>query len=231
MDELIAANPEISPDAMPVGQVINIPSNPVNPSGEPTPTPAPFTIQQIECYPTADQGMWCFVLAHNDFSEFMENVSAQVTLVDTDNMVLASQTALLPLNVLPPDTSLPMTVFFPPEIPLNAAPRVQVLTAIRLLADDQRYLPATVNNTLAQVDANGLQARVSGHVLLPGGSNPASQVWVTGTAYDQSGRIVGLRRWESTAGLSPGGSLPFEFTVSSLAGPIERVDFAVEARP
>ena len=56
MDDLQAANPEISPNTMSVGQVIKIPSNPENPSGEPTPTPAPFTIQQIECYPTADQG-------------------------------------------------------------------------------------------------------------------------------------------------------------------------------
>ena len=52
MDDLQAANPEISPNAMSVGQVLKIPSNPENPSGEPTPTPVPFTIQQIECYPT-----------------------------------------------------------------------------------------------------------------------------------------------------------------------------------
>ena len=101
MDDLQAANPEISPNAMSIGQVIKIPSNPDNPSGEPTPTPAPFTVQQIECYPTADKGMWCFVLVHNDFSDFLENVSAQVTLVDADNIALASQTALLPLNILP----------------------------------------------------------------------------------------------------------------------------------
>src|SRR5215211_7252340 len=108
IDDLLAANPEISPNAMSVGQIINIPSHPENPSDEPTPTPAPFTIQQIDCYPTADYGMWCFVLAHNDFPDFVENVSAQVTLVGTEGTVLASQTALLPLNILPPNTSLPL---------------------------------------------------------------------------------------------------------------------------
>src|SRR5215216_4241124 len=105
IDDLLAANPEISPNAMSVGQIINIPSHPENPSDEPTPTPAPFTIQQIECYPTADHGMWCFVLAHNEFPDFMENISAQVTLVDANNTVLASQPALLPLNILPPESS------------------------------------------------------------------------------------------------------------------------------
>jgi LysM repeat protein len=233
IDDLLAANPEISPNAMSVGQVINVPSNPENPSGEPTPTPAPFTIQQIECYPIADQGMWCFVLVHNEFSDFMENISAQVTLVDANNAPLASQPALLSLNILPPNTSLPLTVFFPPPlgIPSDAKPQVQVLTAIRLLPDDERYLPATINNTLVQVNADGRSAHVNGQVRLPEDAKAAKQVWVTGTAYDQAGRVVGVRRWESTPGLSPGGSLPFQFMVSSLGGQIERVEFAVEARP
>ena len=231
MDNLLAANPEISPNAMSVGQVINIPSNPENPSGEPTPTPAVFTIQQIECYPTADQGMWCFVLVRNEFPDFMENVSAQVTMVDSNNVTLESQTALLPLNILPPNTSLPLTVFFPPDIPPEAKPQVQVLTAIRLLPGDERYLPATINNTLVQVNADGQSARVNGQVLLADDATAASQIWVAGTAYDEAARVVGVRRWESNAGLAPGGSLPFEFMISSLGGRIERVEFAVEARP
>jgi LysM repeat protein len=231
MDDLQAANPEISPNAMSVGQVLRIPSDPENPSGEPTPTPAPFTIQQIECYPTADKGMWCFVLVHNDFSEFMENVSAQVTLVDANNVTLASQTVLPPLNILPPHTSLPLTAFFPPEVPFDAKPQVQILTAIHLLPNDERYLPATVSNTLVQVNAEGHSAQVNGRVLLPENVRAARQVWVTGTAYDEAGRVVGVRRWEWDAGLAAGGSLPFEFMVSSLGGRIERVEFAVEARP
>jgi LysM repeat protein len=231
MDSLQAANPEISPNTMSVGQVIKIPSDPANPSGEPTPTPAAFTVQQIQCYPTIDKGMWCFVLVHNDYSDFMENVSAQVTLVDVNNATLGSQTALLPLNILPPNTSLPLAVFFPPEIASDAKPQVQILTAIRLLPNDERYLPATINNTLVQVNAGGHSARVSGVVLLQSSAKAAAQIWVTGTAYDDAGHVVGVRRWESTAGLPVGGSLPFQFMVSSIGGQIARVDFAVEARP
>jgi len=231
MDDLQAANPEISPNAMSVGQVLKIPSNPANPSGEPTPTPVPFTIQQIQCYPTADQGMWCFVLVHNEYPDFMENVSAQVTLVDANRAAIASQTALLPLNILPPNTSLPLAVFFPPEVPLSVKPQVQILTAIRLLPDDGRYLPVTIHNTLVQVDGDGRTALAKGTVLLPGGDKTAGQVWVAGTAYDEMGNVVGVRRWESNTGLSPGGNLPFELMVSSLGGKIARVEFAVEARP
>ena len=231
IDDLQAANPEVSASAMSVGKVLKIPSNPDNPSGEPTPTAAPFIIEQIECYPTANNGMWCFVLVHNDLSDFMENVSAQVTLIDSDNVTLASQAAMLPLNILPPNTSMPLTVFFPPDIPADAKPQVQVLTAIRLLPNDERYLPATVNNTLVQVNADGHSAQVSGLVLLPNQSLDASQVWVASTAYDDAGTVIGVRRWESNAALSAGGSLPFEFLISSIGGKIARVEFAVEARP
>jgi hypothetical protein len=231
MDDLQAANPEISPNTMSIGQVIKIPSNPENPSGEPTPTPAPFMVEQIECNSTADGGMWCFVLVHNEYPDFMENVSAQVTLVDANNAVLASQTALLPLNILPPNTSLPLSAFFPPEIPFNAKPQVQVLTAVRLLPNDQRYIPATIHSTLVQVNADGRSALVSGMVLSQSADRAAYQVWVAGTAYDDAGRVVGVRRWEWDKGLAAGGSIPFDFVISSIGGRIARVEFAVEARP
>ena len=231
IDDLQAANPEVSASVMSVGTVLKIPSNPDNPSGEPTPTAAPFKIEQIACYPTANNGMWCFVLVHNDLSDFMENVSVQVTLVDLNKARIASQTALLPLNILPPDTSLPLSVFFPPDIPADAKPEVQVLTAIRLLPNDARYLPATLNNTLVQIHAGGHSAQVSGSVLSQSQATGASQVWVAATAYDVAGSVIGVRRWESNVALPAGGALPFEFLLSSIGGRIASVEFAVEARP
>ena len=230
IDELIAINPEVSPNAMSIGTTLKIPSIPNNPTAESTPTPAPFTVEQIECYPTTNKGMWCFMLAHNDFPDFMENVTAQVTLVDSNETFIATQTALLPVNILPPNTSLPLSIYFPPDIPIDAKPQVQILTAIRLSPNDSRYLPATVNNTLIQINANGHFANITGEVRLPAESKAATQTWVAAVAYDESGRVVGVKRWEG-GGIQPGGSLSFEMTVASLGGVLTRVEFAVEARP
>ena len=160
----------------------------------------------------------------------MENVSAQVTLVDSNGQFIATQAALLSLNILPPNTSLPLSIYFPPNMAVNAKPQVQILTAIRLSPNDPRYLPATINNTLVQIDADGHFANITGEVRLPAESNTATQTWVAVVAYDESGRVVGFKRWEG-GGIQPGGNLNFEMTVASLGGVLTRVEFAVEARP
>jgi LysM repeat protein len=231
LDDLIAANPDVVPSAMSVGQELRIPSSSGGSSGESTPTPVLLNVTQVSCYSTAEGGLWCFVLVHNDYPDRLENLSAQVSLLGGDGRTISSQMAISPLNILPPGEAIPLTVFFPPEAPSEARPSVQILTGIRLLPDDNRYLNAVLQNTLVKVDWSGKIALLSGYASLPQKSKSANQVWVAAVAYDAAGRVVGFRRWESSKKLDGGGSLPFEFTVSSLAGAIARVEFLVEARP
>ncbi len=231
LDDLLAANPNVSPNSLSPGQELIIPA-PRNANGEGTPTPVPFAVQQIICHPTADKGLWCFALLRNDFSEPIENVTAQVTLLDSSGGVIASQEALLPLNILPPHESLPLMVFFEPADGLSSAtPRVQVFTAIRLSANDPRYLPAVMQNTIVQVDWSGKSAQVNGSIALPAESKAVTKVWIAAVVYDESNRVVGARRWESASGAAGGGILPFEFNVYALAGVISRVELSVEAHP
>lgn len=231
LDALQQANPNVSPNSMSVGITLLIPSDLANPTGASTPTPVPAPVKQIECHPTADDGLWCFVLVQNDSADILENLSAQVTLLDENEQVFLSARAYAPLNIVPPGASLPLTVFFPPAIPANARPQAFILTGIHLLPDDARYVPATVQNPLSQVGSSGRVAQVSGSVFLPDTSEPASQVWVAAVAYDGFGRVIGVRRWESTEGISAGGTLSFAFEIYSVAGEIDKVEFEVEARP
>jgi len=229
---LMAANPNVDPNSMSVGQTLKIPSISQNSSGASTPTPAPFPVQQIVCYPTVDRGMWCFVLVTNNSSNFIEDVTAQITLLDVNGKAVASQTTTLPLDILPPNSSLPLTSYFAPNVPLNAKPQVQILTAIQIQPNDPRYLPATLQTTSVKVDSSGSTAQLTGQVVLAASSSgPAKLIWVAAVAYDELGGVVGVRRWASTTSLSAGSSLPFSFMVSSMAGTISRVEFSVEARP
>jgi LysM repeat protein len=226
-DELRAANPDVSPNSMPVGEILLIPdsSHALAAASSPTPVPAPVT--QTVCHPTADNGLWCFALIQNSTPDILENISAQITLLDENNNALASQTAFMPLDIIPPNTSLPVYVFFP-NMPASANIQVQVLSAVQ--SNASRYLPAKLNNTIAKIDWNGLTAQLSGQVSLPAESTAATQVWVAAVAYDKDGRVVGVRRWEGGA-IQPGGSIAFNFFVSSLGSAIDAVDFIVEAKP
>ncbi len=227
MDELRAANPDVSANSLSIGMTLIIPDPSAALAGASTPTPVPAPITQTVCHPSADDGLWCFALIQNDSPEPLENISAQMILLDENNNAIASQTAFTPLDVLPADSSLPVYVFFPNVSPsLNL--QVQLLSAMQ--GNNSRYLPAALNNTVAQIDWNGKSAQLSGQVFLPAESQTANQVWIAAVAYDKDGQVVGVRRWEGGA-IQPGGSISFSFSVASVGGDIEAVDFVTQANP
>jgi len=227
-DDLRAANPDVSPNSMSIGATILIPdsSNLLAARGA-TPTPMPVPVTQTVCHPTADNGLWCFALIQNTTPQILENISAQITLLDENKNALASQIAFMPLDIIPPNASLPVYVFFP-NTPPGKDIQVQLLTAFQ--SNSLNYLPATLNNTIAQISWNGLTAQLSGQIFLPEESTAATQVWVAAVAYNKDGQVVGVKRWEGGA-IQPGGNLQFNFAISSLGPAIDRVEYVVEARP
>lgn len=230
LDDLLAANPGVSPTALTVGTTLNIPVG-GNASGQATPTPVPLTIRQGRCWLLGNGGLWCVALIQNEYAEMLENLSLQFTLLDSSGQPLVSQVAFAPLDILPAGQAMPVAAHFPPPVPAEAVLQVRLLTAIRLLPDDERYLAAVVQNSLVEVDATGRTARLRGQVRLTAPGATGNSVWVLAVAYDAVGQVVGLRRWEAAAPLGAGESLAFECSVSSVGPPIERVDFLVEARP
>jgi hypothetical protein len=229
LEALLAANPGMQAVALLVGTTIIIPASDVT-SIEPSPTPAMLPIQQSRCWPEVDGGLWCFALVQNTYADSLENLSAQFTLLDAGGKVLESQAAFALLNRLPPGQSMPLAIHFPPQFPANVSVQADVLSAIRLLPGDVRYLPVELMNTLVSVDASGRTAKVTGQVILTG-SGKSNTLWVLATAYDDSGDVVGVRRWESTTALAADLPVSFEFLVSSVGPGIDRVEFLAEARP
>ena len=227
-DALRAANPDISPNSMTIGTTLLIPSSSSTIVNAATLTPVPVPVTQTVCHPSADHGLWCFALIHNDSVSILENVSAQITLLEENNNAIASATAYLPLDMIPPNSSLPVYVFFP-NTAVSANVQVQVLSAIQLDNNHSRYLPATLNNNIAQINWNGLTAQLSGQIILPAESTAATQVDVAAVAYDKNGQVVGVKRWEGGA-IQPGGSISFNFVVSSLGSAIDTVDFVIQAK-
>ncbi|MGD0879558.1 MAG: LysM peptidoglycan-binding domain-containing protein [Anaerolineales bacterium] len=232
---LQAANPGVSATALSVGTKLVIPTGGQAP-GEPTPTAAALSVLQARCWLETSGGLWCFALMQNNYAEMLEDISAQFALLDSGGQQIASQVVYGLLDIIPAGGRMPLAAHFTgtvqETVPVQGVPglRVQVLTAIRLLPGDTRYLPVSLENTLVSVDADGRSAEVSGRVRLPG-TGTANTVWVLASIYDSAGNVVGVRRWESAAALTASAPVAFDFPVSSIGPEIAQVEFLAEARP
>ncbi len=242
LDDLLAANPGIVPEALSVGQTLKIPIGSPGATGSPVYTPVPAEVGPAQCYPAGPgSGLYCLAPLHNPYTEALENVKLQISLFDADGQSLAGQEAFLPLNILPPGSTLPAYAYFPALAAPAAGfhPVARLMTSMRLTPGDVRYLSAVARNVLVSVDWNGRSAQIQGQVFLPVESGPAGAVsqknagtvWLAAVAYDQDGQIIGFRRWEWQGSLQPGNVQPFDFSIYSLGPMIENVDIIVEARP
>ena len=240
--EIMTANPEVNPYAMTVGESLLIPITPqpeltqtaiaaadVTPELTPTTAPLLSKVQDPDCYPDALGGLWCFILVQNEESEALENISAVVTLDSGDET--RQETAILPLNLLPAGESLPLITYFNAPIPAQYQITAEVDFLLPVMPDDQRYLTVEIMDQSVSFERSGRVAEVSGILSLSSAQDDAAYVWVSATALDEAGRVVAYRRWDSLQGLAARSELPFELSLYSLAGPIDRVELLVEAQP
>ena len=225
LTDLQAANPGVVSESLTVGQRINIPVN-----ASSVPIPAQAELGAVKCYP-AGAGTYCLVAVHNPFAENLENVKLQMTVLDAKGHVADRQEAFLPLNILPPGSSLPAYTLFA-DLPAGTIPVAQLADSIRLSPDDQRYLPAVTRNLLVSIAWDGRSAWAQGQVFLSDKApKSVATLWLAAVAHDADGQIVGFRRWEWHGNLKPGNAQAFDFSVYSLGPTIETVDIIVEARP
>lgn len=231
LDELLAANPGVDPRVLSIGQKIIIPTG----EGEgliglATPTPVAVSLRETDCYTDTLGGLRCFVLVDNRLEDAVENVVALVHLYSEAGELLESLQASAPLNLVPPDRSIPLMAYFAPPVPAGAFTQAHLLTALTVISTE-RYLSAKVEEIEVSTSEDGLAAQVSGEVVLTDGAQEIESVWVAVVAYDEGDGVVGVRRWESDPVEGAVEGVTFELTVFSSGGSIARVEALVEARP
>ena len=239
---VMTANPDVDPNAMVVGMQLLIP---ITPSPEPTAipttqattaveettTPAPqvVTLQEPDCYPDEIGGLWCFILAENENDSARENISALVTLSDGETSL--QETAIMPLNLLPPGELLPLVAYFQGPLPAQYSVTAELDFYLPVMPDDARYLPVEIVDESVTFNDDGDIAYVTGTLALSDDQQDAQYTWVSATAFDAEGHIVAVRRWEATNPLTVGSERPFKITLYSFAGEIDRVTLLAEAQP
>jgi LysM repeat protein len=238
LEELMAANPEVKPNQMSIGTGLVIPGTAESstadetPDAHPTPTALPVDLGPIFCAQTREGGAWCSQLIHNPHDFALEGLSGIFRLVDQENQAVTSQTGFLPLDLIQPGQNLPISVFFPPPIPSAYQASAEIISSLPN-PQDGRYLPVKIEDQEVAVAENGLSARVTFTLSLDRAETAATRIRAAAIAYDQQGRVVGIRRWERTQDLqlNPGETLSVELTLYSQSGPIQRVEISAESRP
>lgn len=231
---IMTANPTVNPRLMGAGTRLLIPITPVvgttataTPELSPTPTPPYIVSQSPDCYPDAVGGLWCFLLLENRQGGALENVSAEVTLEigeETWNKV-----ANMPLNLLPAGAALPLVVYFEGPVGEEYEVTAEVNFLLPVMPNDARYLTVELDQSI-DFSRDGRRADIFGSATLPADGADPQYLWINATGYDDSGRVVAVRRWESPEEvLSAGDTIPFEFSLYSLAGEIDRVEILAEA--
>ena len=236
IDAILAANPNLNPNLMVVGATLVVPASQGTsvPGGDlATATPLPLRLDGVHCAAVQDGGAWCFVLAHNPQKSGVESVSVVIRIADENGQGMQSQVAYAMLNLLPGMGTLPLAVYFPAPVPKTIQASAELLTALPVNTADKRYLTASLSGVKTNIQPDGLSAAVKGTISLDKSSARAQTVWVLLIAYDASGQVIGLRRWEMDANqvLKPGKQMAFAQTVYSTGGTIARVEVMVEARP
>jgi LysM repeat protein len=232
LDDLLTANPGISPRMLSIGQPVLIPGSDGAPVVilAPTATPVVLRFSGPACFSTLSGGLWCMAWATNDSGSPLEGVAAAITLLNDRGVNVATQTAYSPLNLIREDGRIVLAAHFPDmsEAPARAA--VTPVSALGL-ADTSRYLPAQAENVSDERMPSGVGWRVQGEADLGAeGEVEVGRGVVVVIAYDAEGRPVGLRTWEFQGRVAAGSRVPFELSVFTLGPEIERVEVFVEAQ-
>jgi LysM repeat protein len=230
LEQLQAANPDVNPRLLVVGNELVIPRGENLPSSPATATPIPIETNRTNCYSVPD-GVWCYLSIINDRSRALENLSAQVLLYDGSGEPLGGEIAIGALNLLPPGEELPLVAFLPGHFPSEFSVATTILTVQPVPRNDERYLNAWVEVDQVILSEDGLRAEINGKYGLPQKSPPGNDTWLLGIAYDALGNVIGLRKTERSGLVEPGTNQEFSQEVFSLGPEIDQVRIYVEMRP
>ena len=234
LEALKTANPSVIPNLMGVGTVLNIPITPTpaatgSNQSSPTSTPDSFSPLRLAgspvCYPDALGGAYCFAQLENISPSPVENPSVRFALTAGSDVL--EMDGILPLNILPAGQTMQAVAYFPSPLPSAFEVSAKIQEWLPVMDGDSRYLEVELPESPNPILQGAPFVDVHGTASLSSGD--ASYLWVLGVIYDQQGQVLGLRRWEATAPIPSGSSIPFSFRIYSLEGQAKSLRLFVEA--
>jgi LysM repeat protein len=218
LDSLASANPGLDTRMLIVGSEVIIPFEEEDDLLA-TATPYPLLVEEPNCYPITDGGLWCFSLVENIQDIPLEDVSLAFNLYDSTLDLVISQIAFPPLDILRSGQIIPVGALIQdPPVELTQV-STTLLTAY---ASDQTQPGAQLADYSLEYTQGNTIALVKGSFEIVSEDVQEGQVWIVGVGYSQ-GKPVGVRKWISAEGLDKGTLYPFEFNLYSLGPEIDQI--------
>ncbi len=239
LEALKTANPNVNPNAMGVGTVLQIPltptprptSDPSKPTSQATDETSPLKLtSEARCYPDALGGARCLVLLTNEGEERLENPAVGFRLKNPDGSNAVEMIVFAPLNLMPAGETLPVYAYFPAPVAEGVQIEAWVDSWLPTMPEDERYASVIISKQQIVYENDDRSAFVSGELSVATQGRQIANVWLLSVAYNADGKPLGLRRWEASLPISDPGKIPFETIVYSMAGPIASVELFAEAR-
>lgn len=247
LDELLAANPSVTPNWMSVGTVLQIPVTPTPlPTATATPTPTntaqilqtqtatpsgPLELQgEPSCYLNPLGELNCLGLIKNQGEETLENPSVSFKIASPESDYESELVVFAPLNLLQPGSSLPVLASFPAPVPEAYVSHAEIVYWLPTKPDDDRYADTEVTFSKISVSEDQMIAYVDGKISVDSAYREIASLWLLAVAFDQDGNPVGFRRWEAALPIDNVEAIAFNTIVYSLGPGIDRVELMAEAR-
>jgi len=227
MNTLLAANPEIDPYSLIVGDQVIIPARNEQVQIGGLTEPLALDVSQPECSRTPEGGLWCFAVLTNPLDEAASNLAVTFKVFNASSEEIASHTVPAILNKLDPGEALPASAYFAGPLSAEINVTASLASAFPASQSGKTFFPVDTGSPLIEI--SGHLAKVSGEAVTAADPGKTVDVWVAALAYDINGNLVGMRRAENRVKLAEGKGLNFDLYVYSTGGVINSVIIKAEA--
>jgi LysM repeat protein len=227
------ANGILDPRFLQVGQQLIIPRPEEleefeSDSLTPTPTPYPMEVKNVYFNESNIGGLWVLGETMNISAEMLEQVRVGISLLDENDVEIASTEGLVSLDLVPSGQAAPFAITFGENPGEFARYRLFATHAVPAYVGSY-YRDLAVEN-VQYVGERNASYTVTG-IIRNIGPEEAVEVEVVITAYDPLGRVIAMRKVTPDHNvIAPGGETPFTAVIAPVGGPVQRVAAVAQAR-
>lgn len=227
VEEIVAANPDVRPETLQIGQAIVLPppATPVFGSARATRQPIAIDVVSLRTYRTPVDTVWVLGEVRNRGDLAAENVQIEVTLLDQTGTAATTVQAWVAPGITPPGARAPFSALvqvLPAALSADGAGRpvdsvASIVGGETVAALGSRYLDLAARDLV--VDSAENRTTVSGTVHNIG-EESAETLTIVITLYDAQGNISGTIQLFQTEPLLPGTQRPFTASVAPPGGAV-----------